>query len=112
MINHDIIDATAMYFNALLRRKGIEYKIESCWDGYKWKFEGYDGDIAIHSGTYYYDEGYVESYLMPWDDDDVSVLLPQEAVARIAGEDPAYTIERQYNLRDFLESVHHLYDNV
>lgn len=97
MINHDIIDATAMYFNALLRHKGIEYKIESCWDGYKWTFEDYDGDIAIHSGTYYYDEGYVESYQMPWDEDDVSILSPQETVARLMGEDPTYMLDYHHD---------------
>lgn len=105
MINYDILDATAMYFSALLKQKKIKYTITSLYDGYQWKFDDYNGDIAIHSGTYYYDEGYVESYGMPWDKDDVSILSPQEAVRRLAGEDCACMIEREYTFEDTIESL-------
>jgi hypothetical protein len=36
--------------------------------------------MACHAGTFGHTDSYVESYQFPWDNDDVSVLEPEEAV--------------------------------
>ena len=62
---------------------GIPCSINECWEGYQLRFNWTNGDIAIHDGTYCHEKGCVESYEFPWDDGDVSVLTPDEAIEKI-----------------------------
>lgn len=80
----------------------IPHEVNDCWDGAQIRFPWAVGDIAIHSGTYGNSNGYVESYQFPWDNEDVSMLDPEEALTNII----AYYIEemqdRTKNLSSFL----------
>ena len=98
-------DAVAAYFTHLLMIEGISFKVEPLYDGYKWTFSDLPGDIAIHSGTYYSDEDYLESYGMPWDNDDVSICTPNEMVRRLSGKEPHTLGERKYTFNDAINSI-------
>lgn len=68
-------------FNHKLKKAGIQFSWGTLYDGYQWTFDKFPGgDIALHSGTYYARDGYLESYRMPWDDGDVTVLNHTEAI--------------------------------
>ena len=41
------------------------------------------GRKSCHETTYGSNYGYVETYRFPWDDDDTSMLMPEEAVDKI-----------------------------
>lgn len=51
--------------NRLLKKAGIPFKWEYCWDGYKWTFPACeqwpDGDCVIHSGSYGHTHGMFET---------------------------------------------------
>lgn len=98
-----IIESTASKFTRLLHDYHVEYELKSLYDGYQWTFINYDGDVAIHSGTYKSDLGYVESYNMPWDEDDVSVFTPEDMTRLLLGLEPAATSESP-TLYQLLES--------
>lgn len=66
-----------------LNESAIPYIIEPYAGGFVVKFPWCNGDIACNSFTYYHEDGLVETYQFPWDNDDVTVLAPEEAVDRI-----------------------------
>lgn len=99
------IEETATKFTSLLKAHNIKYSIRPLFDGYQWKFNNYNGDIAIHSGTYHNDEGYLESYEMPWDDGDVSICTPEEMIRRLEGKEPHVMAERVYTIDDTIDSL-------
>ena len=99
-------NSTINYFNNLLNEAKIPYTIIPLYDGAKWTFPRYkDGDIAIHSGTYYSDSGYLESLNLPWDKEDVSICTPIEMVRRLQGEPPCVDNEKTYTYLDAVNSV-------
>ena len=69
---------------ATLLSRGIPCTMNPLLGGYQLRFHWCDGDVAIHSGTYYNWEGRVETYCFPWDDDDVSVFTPEEFIETIS----------------------------
>lgn len=71
-------------FNRKLKKAGIKFEWHPLYDGYQWTFDKFPGgDITLHSGTYYARRGYLESYRMPWDGDDVTVLDHDEAIQHL-----------------------------
>ncbi len=70
----------------LLADMGVPYTVHSIWEGAQLRFPWSCGDVACHAGTYGSRSGYVETYQFSWDNDDVSILTPEEAAARIAAE--------------------------
>lgn len=100
-----IIESTAAKFTRLLHEYHVEYELKSLYDGYKWTFINYEGgDVAIHSGTYGADMGYVESYNMPWDEDDISVFTPEDMTRLLLGLEPEATSQSP-TMFDLLESL-------
>ena len=87
-MTHTEFYAAIKEFTLLLVRNEIPFSYAPFRDGGQWKFKNFEGDIAIHSGTYYCDEGYLESYRMPWDNGDVSVYYPADMVHLLLGEEP------------------------
>ena len=80
-------EKTRDIFNELLDRFGIEYTCRNHHNGYQWYFPAFpSGDIICCDGSYHADKGYVESYGFPWDDGDVSTMLPQEMILYLIGE--------------------------
>lgn len=71
----------------------IPHTVHDCWEGAQIRFPWCNGDVAIHDGTYGHANGCVESYGFPWDDEDVSMLYPEEALTNIV----AYFIESFQN---------------
>ena len=69
---------------SLLQEMDVPFTIKKIWDGYQLRFGWCEGDVACHSGTYGSLEGFVETYCFPWDEDDVSMLTPEEAAAKIS----------------------------
>lgn len=68
-------------FNSKLKKAGIKFEWHPLYDGYQWTFDKFPGgDIALHGGTNGARYGYLESYQMPWDDGDVTVLTHAEAI--------------------------------
>ena len=68
-------------FNRKLKKAGIKFEWHPLYEGYQWTFDKFpDGDIALHAGTYGARHGYLESYQMPWDNGDVTVLSHTEAI--------------------------------
>lgn len=61
----------------------VPYTTNKLWEGWQIRFPWCVGDVACHDATYGHDDGLVESYAFPWDDEDVSVLTPEEAGALI-----------------------------
>jgi len=61
----------------------ISHTINDCHGGAQIRFPWCKGGVAIHDGTYGHEVGYVESYEFPWDNEDVSMVDPEEAVERI-----------------------------
>ena len=51
--------------NRLLKKAGIAFRVEKCWDGYKWTFpdckQWPDGDCVIHWFSYGHTRGYFET---------------------------------------------------
>lgn len=77
----------AQFFSSLLIEDSIPFTIGKILDGYKWTFPDIPhGDVIIHSGSYSNSIGMVESWGMPWDEDDVSVLAPMEMEKNIYNE--------------------------
>lgn len=84
MMNNNKFYAPIKEFTFLLLRNKIPFSFAPLYDGGQWTFPAYpNGDVAIHSGTYHSDEGYLESYGMPWDEGDVSVETPEEMALRV-----------------------------
>ena len=70
--------------NRKLKKAGIDFEWHVLYEGYQWTFPKYPGgDIAIHAGTYEARRGYFESYCMPWDKDDVTILSAEEAIQHL-----------------------------
>lgn len=76
-----------------LNQYHIPHTVHDCWGGAQIRFPWCKGDVAIHDGTYGHAEDYVESYEFPWDNEDVSMLDPEEALTNIV----AYFIESFQN---------------
>lgn len=64
-------------------KQGVPLTVNPLHDGWQIRFPWCDGDVACHKYTYGTNAGKVESYQFPWDEDDVSVLTPEEAIERI-----------------------------
>lgn len=81
-----LIRRTALDFVEELMERGVYFAMNPLYDGYQWRFGGNleNGDVAIHHGTYGNQNRKVESYGMPWDNDDVSALSPEEMAMLIA----------------------------
>lgn len=67
----------------MLEYAGIPCTVNDIFDGAQVRFPWHRGDIACHHGTYGADDGFVESYELPWDEGDVTRMIPEEAVARV-----------------------------
>ena len=92
-------------FNRILDSADISYTVSQFKGGYQWTFPNYPhGDIAIHSGTYYSDEGFLESYGMPWDNGDVSIYKPYDMALLLQGLPPREE-SRGYDLSDTWDSL-------
>ena len=99
-------ESTIREFTRWLISYDIPFEYAPFYDGAQWKFPQYeDGDVVIHSGSYHSDEGYVESYGMPWDDDDVTVTTPYEMALRLSGEEPREDMELSYTIGDAITSL-------
>ena len=71
------------FIKSILDSLHIPCSMNECWEGWQLRLPWCEGDVAAHNGTYENDRGMVESYQFPWDDDDVSVLTPEEAAIKI-----------------------------
>ena len=72
--------------NRKLKKAGIEYSWQKLYEGYAWLFPKFPGgDAAIHAGTYGNRSGYFETYQMPWDNGDVTVLSADELIEKLRG---------------------------
>lgn len=71
------------FIRSILDLLHIPCTMNEIWEGYQLRFPWCEGDVAAHDGTYETKNGMVESYCFPWDDDDVSVLTPEEAAIKI-----------------------------
>lgn len=100
----DIILETIKTFTQLLVENNIPYTFEPLFDGGKWVFPN-GGDVAIHSGTYNSQNGFVESYGMEWDKGDVSSCTVEEMIRRLKNETPCKENEYNYSYEDFLNSL-------
>ena len=90
---HESFKIDLKYMNALVdlvskcREKKIGIReFGTLNNGLGVKFEGFDGDAVIHDFSYGHELGEWETYKMPWDDGDVSVLTTDELVERLCGE--------------------------
>lgn len=82
-----ILKLTACTFIQELMLRDVKFVMTPLYEGFQWTFPDTvlsDGDVALHVGTYGCRDGYLESYQMPWDDGDVSVLKPDEMAQKIA----------------------------
>ena len=64
----------------------VPFKLESFpapRSGYSITFPWHKGDIACNDFTYGHAMGKVETYKFPWDNGDISVMYPYEAVCRV-----------------------------
>lgn len=76
----------ALEFTAELMLHDIKFTMKPHYSGYQWTFPGTvleGGDVTLNTYTYGWEAGFLESYRMPWDYDDVSVLLPKEMAQKI-----------------------------
>ena len=55
----------------------VPFTVNPAFEGLQLRFPWHCGDVACHAGTYSSDQGLVESYQFPWDDDDVTVATPK-----------------------------------
>ena len=67
----------------MLEYAGIPHTVNDIFDGAQVRFPWHKGDIACHHGTYNADDGFVESWELPWDEGSVTTMMPEEAEARI-----------------------------
>ena len=79
---YDVIRSVA----EILSKADVPYTINECYDGWQLRFPWSNGDIICHSGSYGSAKGHVESYMFPWDEDDVTELTPKEAAGLITIE--------------------------
>ncbi len=71
----------------------VPYIPRAIYDGWQLRFHWTMGDVACHKGTYGSGKGCVETYHFPWDEDDVSVLDPDECAEKII----TYYREKKYS---------------
>ena len=90
---HESFKINLKYMNALVdlvskcREKKIGIReFGTLNNGLFVKFEGFDGDAVIHDFSYGHELGEWETYKMPWDGSDVSVLTTDELVEKLCGE--------------------------
>lgn len=67
----------------MLEYAGIPCTVNDIGDGAQVRFPWTEGDIACHHGIFKADDGFVESWELPWDEGSVTTMMPEEAVARI-----------------------------
>lgn len=91
-------------FNTMLVKNEISFSYSPLYDGAQWTFPKFKGDISIHSGTYASDKGYLESYNMPWDDDDVTVCTPEEMIELLNGNKSNKEYKYHYTPDDLFNS--------
>ena len=97
--------ATIKEFTLMLVKNEIPFSYSLLYDGAQWSFPKFKGDISIHSGTYASDRGYLESYNMPWDEDDVSVCTPEEMIELLNGNKSNKEYEYHYTPDDTFNSL-------
>ena len=61
----------------------IPCRMNELYEGWQLCFPWCMEAVAAHKSTYEAKSGKVESYCLPWDDDDVTVLTPEEAAIKI-----------------------------
>ena len=71
------------YIAARLDDAKVPNTFHELYEGYQIRFPWSEGDVACHDGTYGANDGMVETYQFPWDEDDVTVLTPAECAERI-----------------------------
>jgi hypothetical protein len=72
----------------------IPFEIRQLYDGWQIRFAwASNADAAAHEGTFGSSDGLVETYHFPWDEDDVSVLTPEEVFNKIL---ELYTYENAF----------------
>lgn len=85
-----------------LTKNEVKHTCEALHDGYAIRFPWKEGaDVAVHFGSYGSACGYVESIGWPWDDGDVSMLSPDDAVNKITDEyrktvGELYFVQKEY----------------
>jgi len=67
----------------LLLESDVPFIERNIFDGRQLIFPWCRGDVVCHSGSYGSNRGFVESYMFPWDDDDVSVYVPEDMADKI-----------------------------
>lgn len=68
----------------LCTAKKVPFTLNLCHDGLQIRFPWCVGDVVCHSASFGSYDGCVETFRFPWDEDDVTILLPEEAAIRIA----------------------------
>ena len=91
---HEGFKINLSYMNALVdlvvecRKRNVEIRdFGTINNGLQVWFEGFDGDAVIHDFSYGHECGMWETYKMPWDHGDVSVLTTEELVDRLTSTD-------------------------
>lgn len=72
--------------NRKLKKAGINFIWRHSFDGYQWLFPEFRGDAIIHSFSYGNKQGYFETYGMPWDNGDVSMVSAKDLIKHLKGE--------------------------
>lgn len=68
----------------ILDKFEVGYTLRRLYEGYQLLFNSWcQGDLVIHDGSCGSMYGYVETMGFPWDDEDVSMLPPEDAAMRI-----------------------------
>lgn len=72
-----------LFIYNILTKLHIPCTMNPIFDGWQLHLPWCTGDVAAHFGTYGQAQGKVESYEFPWDNDDVTVLSPEEVAIKI-----------------------------
>lgn len=102
-------DAIAQEFENYLAEYGMVTYTRRDWQGgYQWIFPLENkrfGDVIYTPYSYNNQNGYVESMGFDWEEDDVSVLPPEEMARRIAGYEPQPELEYHYTITECIASL-------
>lgn len=105
----EIIRETAEKFEKLLENEMINYTRFNIYDGYKYIFSAFPyADVVIHSGSYHYWEGHVESMGFPWDEGDVTHCTPEHMVGLMTGKCTTEDFNFDYSTEDFINSLENI----
>lgn len=102
VFNPDYVNALVDLVN-LCRKNEVKVKeYGTINNGFQLRFEGLDGDAVIHDFSYGHECGEWETYKMPWDYGDVSILTAEELVQKVASN--RSTEPASSKMDDFLNS--------